>query len=83
MQHIRECHAYSPAFTITCGLNGCPRKFTKFPSFRTHVYEWHSGDPNVSNTSAAPRNPSPQTQCIDGSESPGECHNTTIENNQG
>ena len=51
MEHIRECHAYSPAFAITCGLNGCPRTFKNFLSFRTHVYEWHGGDPNISNDS--------------------------------
>ncbi len=54
MQHIRECHTYSPSFEITCGMNGCPKRFKKFRSFKSHVYDWHGGDPNVSNTSTTP-----------------------------
>lgn len=49
MEHIREYHAISTTFFITCGMNGCLRRFKNFLSFRTHVYQWHGGDPNVSN----------------------------------
>ncbi len=27
MEHIREYHAVSTTFTVTCGMNGCLRQF--------------------------------------------------------
>ncbi len=74
MQHIREFHAYSPAFTITCGLNGCPRTFTKFSSFRSHVYDWHAGDPLISNICYGP---SVQTEHAEETEEAMEHQNNT------
>lgn len=47
--HIRDHHAHSPTFSITCGMYGCPRTFRKFSSFRSHLYEHHSNDPLVTN----------------------------------
>lgn len=61
MEHIREYHAVSMTFTIPCGINGCLRQFKNFLSFRTHVYQWHGGDPNVSNNPAVYMVPSQQT----------------------
>lgn len=49
LDHIKECHSQLPNFWITCGLNGCPNKYGNFLSFRTHVYQWHAGDPHVYN----------------------------------
>ncbi len=42
-------------------MNGCLRQFKNFLSFRTHVYQWHGGDPNVSNNPAVYMVPSHQS----------------------
>lgn len=52
IEHIKECHSYLPGFSITCGLYGCPRNFSSFSSFRSHVYEIHGSDPLVTNQPA-------------------------------
>ena len=54
MEHVREHHATSPIF-------GCLRSFKKFLSFKTHVYQWRGGDPNVSNNPALPVVPNSPT----------------------
>ena len=60
MEHVTEYHAVLPTFAITCGMNGCLRKFKNFLSFRTHMYQWHGGDPNVFNNPAVFMFPSNQ-----------------------
>lgn len=50
--HIRLFHAHQPNFKIDCGLNGCRRSFVKLHTFRKHISDWHSGDPNLSNYSS-------------------------------
>lgn len=41
IQHIGLIHAHEANFSITCGLNDCQRSFTKYESFRCHVYRKH------------------------------------------
>ena len=67
MEHGRKHHAVSPTFAIICGMNGCLRKFKNFLSFRTHMYQWHGGDPNVPKNSAVfvvPSNQSPTEELV-------------------
>ncbi len=42
IQHIGLIHAHEANFSITCGLNDCQRSFTKYESFRCHVYRKHT-----------------------------------------
>lgn len=46
LRHIGEVHRFSPDFHITCGLGctsgeKCPATYTKYESFRSHVYKKH------------------------------------------
>lgn len=41
IQHIGLVHAHEANFSITCGLNDCQSSFTKYHSFRRHVYRKH------------------------------------------
>ena len=44
LRHIGEVHKFSPDFHITCGLGSdekCPATYTKYESFRSHVYKKH------------------------------------------
>lgn len=41
IQHIGLIHSHEADFTITCGLNNCPKTFSKYESFRRHVYRKH------------------------------------------
>lgn len=47
--HIQLFHAHQRNFTIDCGIRGCRRSFSKFHTFRKHVSDWHSGDPDPTN----------------------------------
>lgn len=39
--HMRLVHAGEPGFQVTCGVEGCPRTFRNFLTFRNHVYAIH------------------------------------------
>ena len=43
LRHIGEVHSFNPNFHITCGLgpDKCPETYTKYDSFRSHVYRKH------------------------------------------
>ena len=41
IRHIVLIHAREANFTMTCGLNDCQRTFSKYESFRRHVYRKH------------------------------------------
>lgn len=43
MGHLRRHHSCDPYFSVTCGIDGCPKTFTKFSTFRSHV-SFHHGD---------------------------------------
>ena len=34
-------HSFDPGFTVTCGVDGCPKTFTKYNSFRKHILRHH------------------------------------------
>ena len=35
--HIGLVHSFDPGFTVTCGVDGCPKTFKKYNSFRKHI----------------------------------------------
>ena len=35
--HFGLVHSFDPSFTVTCGVDGCPKTFTKYNSFRKHI----------------------------------------------
>lgn len=41
VRHIGSVHSHSAMFRITCGIKSCPRTYTKFLSFKRHVYRQH------------------------------------------
>lgn len=42
VQHVGLIHAHESNFSITCGLSDCQSAFSKYESFRRHVYRKHS-----------------------------------------
>ena len=52
LSHVRLVHADDPDFKINCKLEGCCHTFTRFQTYRNHVYTYHknafrSKPPNV------------------------------------
>ena len=41
LRHIGQVHQFEPGFAITCGLDGCPNKYTSFYGYKTHLYRKH------------------------------------------
>ena len=43
LRHIGEVHSFNPNFHITCSLGPekCPETYTKYESFRSHIYRKH------------------------------------------
>lgn len=41
IQHVGLVHAHEPNFSITCGVGDCQSTFSRFHSFRKHVYRKH------------------------------------------
>lgn len=41
LRHIGLVHSFDPGFSVTCGVDGCPRTFTKYNSFRKHILRHH------------------------------------------
>ena len=39
LRHIGEVHQFEPGFTITCGVDGCPNKYTSVSGYKTHLTE--------------------------------------------
>ncbi|KAL2095583.1 hypothetical protein ACEWY4_007731 [Coilia grayii] len=42
IKHIGLVHAHEPNFNITCGLKNCQSSFSKYHSFRRHIYRKHT-----------------------------------------
>ena len=42
IQHIGSVHAWEPRFRITCGIDGCIRKYTSYRCYREHIINKHS-----------------------------------------
>ncbi len=41
VRHIGANHAHEAGFHICCGIDGCPRTYKKFDSYRHHLYQIH------------------------------------------
>ena len=41
VHHIGLVHSNEPGFRITCGVGGCTRTYTKFNSYKKHMYVKH------------------------------------------
>ena len=41
ISHIRLTHADAENFILQCNLQNCKRTFTKFSSYRNHIYNYH------------------------------------------
>lgn len=41
VRHIGVIHSLEPGFRVTCGVEGCTRSYTKFVSYKKHVYVKH------------------------------------------
>ena len=41
LRHMRSVHSHESNFHLVCGINSCPRTYTKFPSFKKHLYRHH------------------------------------------
>lgn len=44
VRHIGSVHSWEPRFTVTCGIEGCMRKYTSYRCFREHIFKKHSDD---------------------------------------
>lgn len=42
LNHMRRSHASDPNFHVLCGLDGCPRTYKRFVSFRNHLIRKHN-----------------------------------------
>ena len=38
VRHVGKLHAHEAGFRVCCGVSGCPRTYTKFHSYRKHMY---------------------------------------------
>ena len=52
LKHLELFHAHQPNFRVTCGIGGCQRTFQKCSTFRNHISDSHSFDPNPTNQPA-------------------------------
>ena len=41
MRHIGSVHAHESNFHVICGIQGCPRSYTNFHTFKKHMYQKH------------------------------------------
>lgn len=41
IRHIGSVHSHEANFSITCGLQSCPRSYVNFHSYKRHVYKKH------------------------------------------
>ncbi len=42
LTHIRQVHAFEADFHVTCGIDGCPKTYDNFHSYRKHLYNQHN-----------------------------------------
>lgn len=42
LDHLRRNHGSDPNFHLLCGLDGCPRTYRRFVSFRNHLIRKHN-----------------------------------------
>lgn len=41
LRHIGTIHRYDPGLVIRCGIDRCPQTYSKFESYRSHIYRKH------------------------------------------
>ena len=41
VRHIGYVHAHDPNFNVVCGIEGCPRSYHNFLSYKRHLYRDH------------------------------------------
>lgn len=41
VRHIGVVHSHDASFHIVCGLNGCPRSYRNFHSYKKHMFQRH------------------------------------------
>ena len=41
LRHIGSIHAHEHSFHITCGVQGCPRSYSNYHSYKKHMYKKH------------------------------------------
>ena len=39
LRHIRAVHAHEANFHVTCGIQGCPRSYSNYYSYKKHMYQ--------------------------------------------
>ena len=44
IRHISSVHSHDANFRVLCGINCCPRVYTKFSSFKKHLYRHHKAE---------------------------------------
>lgn len=54
IRHIGSVHSWEPHFRITCGVDGCPRSYSSYRSFRKHIMDKHQEILSDGNTEPAP-----------------------------
>ena len=42
VRHIGNVHSHDPDFQVTCELDGCRRQYSKFGSYKVHLYHHHN-----------------------------------------
>lgn len=53
LKHIKLIHSHQAGFSITCGISGCQRTFTKFRTFEGHISAIHRHQADVTNNAPA------------------------------
>ena len=41
LRHIGVVHSWEPDFKISCGINGCPKVYASYRSYRKHIIKKH------------------------------------------
>lgn len=41
LRHIGAVHAHEANFHVTCGIQGCPRSYSNYHSYKKHMYKKH------------------------------------------
>jgi len=59
VRHVGKLHAHEAGFRVCCGVSGCPRTYTKFHSYRKHMYVHHREELDV-NAPDVPANHPPE-----------------------
>ena len=54
VRHIGLVHSHEFAFRVTCGVGGCTRTYTRFSSYKKHMYVKHRDVLGVSTRERSP-----------------------------